>query len=263
MCFGQCRRPAGLELLHRHAWVSSGGAPIDDAVGDALCEAVKLIIVIGTTESYMWAMRTLEDRRDWRYLRPDPRLGWRLEPVPGGGSGGDDDEEDDGPQELVFDRHPRWRRFQGAFIMFPDLAVWRTSDLFERHPTNPELIRHRGRRDDLVKLQWLTKVRAGDIEAALLMDPRIAGALVGGEGRPTPFVILQPHASSDEAEAPDAAELWALVDGLNAKYSAEIRIPRENIIVADARRPLRRLGKGTLDRRGILADYADEIARLY
>jgi acyl-coenzyme A synthetase/AMP-(fatty) acid ligase len=132
--------------------------------------------------------------------------------------------------------------------------------LYTPHPTKPGLFRYRGRKDDLVKLVWLAKVRAGDMESALVSNSGIAEAMVGGEGREAPFVIIQ---LSESAQKPDETELWSTIKALNDKLSAEVHIPRENIIVTDAAKPLKKLGKGTLDRRSALADYANEIENLY
>ncbi|KAM0813825.1 putative AMP-dependent synthetase/ligase domain-containing protein [Seiridium cardinale] len=133
-------------------------------------------------------------------------------------------------------------------------------DLYTLHPTKPYLLQYRSRKDDLVKLVWLTKVRAGDMESALSSDVRITEAMGGGEGRPTPFIILQ---LAESIERPSEEELWTTVRTLNEKFSAEVHIPRENILVANPGRPLRKLGKGTLDRRAILADYEKDIPGVY
>ncbi|KAK9773758.1 putative AMP-dependent synthetase/ligase domain-containing protein [Seiridium cardinale] len=98
------------------------------------------------------------------------------------------------------------------------------------------------------------------MESALSSDVRITEALVGGEGRPTPVIILQ---FAESIERPSEEELWTIVRTLNEKFSAEIHIPRENILVANPGRPLRKLGKGTLDRRAILADYEKDISGVY
>ncbi|KUI70820.1 hypothetical protein VM1G_06265 [Cytospora mali] len=179
----------------------------------------------------------------------DKRVGWRLEHFKD-------------MYELVFDKNPAWKRFQGAFVMFPKLDVYHTQDLYSPHPTKPdEYIRYRGRKDDLAKLVWLTKVRAGDMEAALCRNPMIANAMVGSEGRPTPFVILE--VSKNGRFPTTAEELWAIVEELNETLSAEVHVPRQNVIVAHSDKPLKVLGKGTVDRRGILVDYQEEIGSVY
>lgn len=243
-----CSQSDSLELVKSLDFVVYGGAPLDGWVGDLLCTELHLVVVTGSTETNLWPLQTLEDPKDWRYYWVDERLGHRLEHF------GDD------TYELVIDRKPEFRRFQGAFHVLPGTDIWHSQDLYTPHPDKPGLLRYRGRKDDLVKLAWLTKVRAGDMESALSSDPRIKEAMVGGEGQATPFVILQladpPVRSTEE-------ELWKIVEELNEKFSAEIAIPQRNVIIADSGRPLRKLGKGTLDRRGILADYEKEIAGVY
>ena len=41
--------------------------------------------------------------------------------------------------------------------------------------------------------------------------------------------------------------------------SAEIKVPRSNIIIANQAKPLRQLGKGTLTHRAIIVEYENEI----
>lgn len=244
-----CLDARSLELVKQHKFIGFGGAPLDEWVGDMLCTEIQLLPMMGATECGIMPMLRPDDRREWRYYHFDPHLGPRLEHHYGD------------TYELVFDRDPALYRYQGAFHMYPDQDVYHTQDLYTRHPTKPDLVLYYGRKDDLIKLVWLTKVRATDMETALCASPDIAEAMVGGEGRPTPFVILQPNKTVEDKISPD--ELWPIVKGVNDTLSAEVHIPRENIIVTDPGRPLKTMSKGTLDRKGILSDYSDEITLLY
>ena len=246
-----CLDKAALELVKKHhKWIAYGGAPLEEWVGNLLCTELSLVTIVGATETCLWTLERPDDPRDWHYYRMDKRVGWHLEHFK------------DDMYELVFHRNPAWQRFQGAFVMYPGLDTYHTQDLYSPHPTRPdEYIRYRGRKDDLVKLAWLTKVRAGDMEAALCQNPLIANAMVGGEGRPTPFVILE--VPKDAGQHKTADELWPIVEELNKSLSAEVHVPRQNVIVARPDKPLKRLGKGTLDRRGILLDYQEDIGAIY
>lgn len=243
-----CSQQPSLDLVKKLKFVIYGGAPLDEWVGDILCTEVALLVVTGATEIGIFPLQTLEDPKDWRYYWIDERLGYRLEHF------------QDDTYELVIDRKPEYRRYQGAFIMFPDRDVWHTQDLYTPHPEKPGLLRYRSRKDDLVKLIWLTKVRASDMESGLSAHPQIAEALVGGDGKPTPFVILQLAESGANITE---EEIWQIVKELNEKFSAEVHIPRTNVLLTTPDRPLKKLGKGTLNRIGILADYENEIAGLY
>lgn len=49
-----------------------------------------------------------------------------------------------GLYELVFVRKPESAKHQGAFCTFPDAENYAMKDLYEKHPTKPDLWRHRG-----------------------------------------------------------------------------------------------------------------------
>ncbi|KAI0124280.1 hypothetical protein BJ170DRAFT_686642 [Xylariales sp. AK1849] len=243
-----CQSERSLELVKKHKFIVYAGAPLDEWVGDLLCTELDLLVVVGSTESSLWPLQKLDDPKEWRYYSVDKRLGHRLEHFK------------DDMYEVVVDKKPEYRRFQGIFLMCPELGVHHTADLYTPHPSKPGLIRYRGRKDDFFKLTWLTKVRANDMESALTLDRKIVEAMVGGDGKPAPFVIIQ---LAENNENPDENELWLIVERLNETLSAEVKIPRKNILVTDPSRPLKKLGKGTLNRRGIHADYEEDISRLY
>ncbi|KAK8055583.1 hypothetical protein PG993_000810 [Apiospora rasikravindrae] len=149
--------------------------------------------------------------------------------------------------------------------LFPDRDTHHSEDLYEPHPTKKHLWLHRGRADDLFKLKWMQQVKATDMERGLERHPLVATALVGGEGRPVPFIILELVSGSDEPEKMqlEEEEIESLVHEVNEQVVGQVRIPKDKLIVADPARPFRRLGKGTLDRIGVLVDYKDDIERLY
>lgn len=109
---------------------------------------------------------------------------------------------------------------------------------------------------------------APDMESGLERHPLVATALVGGEGRLVPFVILELRGGGGGEESAEKMEdfkeqMGALIGEVNGQVVGQVRIPRDNVVVADAARPFGRLGKGTLDRIGVLADYKVEIEKLY
>ncbi|CAG9955439.1 unnamed protein product [Clonostachys rosea f. rosea IK726] len=242
-----CLKEESLQLLKKQTYLMYGGAPLDEWVGDLLCTEVDFHVVVGSTETSRWPLRKLQDPRDWRYYWIDGRLGYRLEHVDGD------------LYELALERKPEWRRFQGAFIMFPTLDIYHTQDLYTPHPTKPGHVRYRGRKDDLLKLTWLAKVRASDLEEHFNMQPNIRAAMVGGNGKPSPFLIIEPETDKELG----LEEVQSTIKLLNQSLSPDICIPLQNVIIASAERPLVRLGKGTLDRRRTIDDYKEEIERLY
>uniref|UniRef100_A0A0B7KR67 AMP-dependent synthetase/ligase domain-containing protein n=1 Tax=Bionectria ochroleuca TaxID=29856 RepID=A0A0B7KR67_BIOOC len=242
-----CLKEQSLQLLKKQTYIMYGGAPLDEWVGDLLCTEVDFHVVVGSTETSRWPLRKLQDPLEWRYYWIDERLGYRLEHVDGD------------LYELVLERKPEWRRFQGAFIMFPTLDVYHTQDLYTPHPTKPGHVRYRGRKDDLLKFKWLAKVRATDLEEHFNMQPNIKAAMVGGNSKPSPFLIVEPETDKEL----DLDEVQSMIKLLNQSLSPDICIPLQNVIIASAERPLVRLGKGTLDRRRTIDEYKEEIERLY
>ncbi|KAK8050689.1 transferase family protein [Apiospora phragmitis] len=214
--------------------------------GELLCRDV-LVSIVGSTEMGSLMLRRYADPADWRYYQFDERLGYRIVPHGGGGGGAG----------------ARVRRWQPVFELFPDKSVHHSEDLYERHPTKKDLWLHRGRADDKFKLKWMQQVKATDMESGLERHPLVATALVAGEGRPVPFVILELHDSEEKEKKQFEEEIRSLIDQVNEQVVGQVRIPRDKVIMADSARPYRRLDKGTLDRVGVLADYKDEIEKLY
>ncbi|KAK8095735.1 AMP-binding enzyme [Apiospora kogelbergensis] len=264
-----CRAPDGLARFQKLGQVMSGGAAIDPLTGDQLCQqgsGVTLSILYGSTEMGAMLMHPCVKAADWKYYHFDERMGYRMDPR-GRGAGEDSGNSNTGQlYELVLDRKPEYARWQPIFELFPNKTVHRSEDLFEAHPTKKGLWLHRARADDLVKLQWLQKIKAVDIESGLERHPLVATALVGGEGRPVPFVILELVSKGGEGREGAKTleeEIENMIHEVNEQVVGQVRIPRDKVIVADSGRPFKRLGKGTLDRIGVLADYKDDIEKLY
>lgn len=252
-----CLDTTSLARARKLKWVCWAGAPLDKWAGDLLYEHVVMAPALGATDGGWYPTETAPDKepREWDYFKFSWRLGIRMEPI------GEQDFH-----ELVIHRDPALRRYQAAFFLHPGLTEWRTKDLYTPHPTKPGLWRYARRADDLFKLAWLTKVKAEDVENALERHAAVSRALVGGDARPTPFIIVEPRQALLERNLPDVEvkeEIWRAVEEVNASMVAEVKIPKVNIIVVDPKRPLQRLAKGTLNRRAILAAYEQDINQLY
>ncbi len=262
LCLGE----RGLALLRSLRYLSWAGAALDRWAGDLLARHTVMIPFIGSTEMSALQLRDNANRDEWYYYRLDRRTGYRMDPFAAAEHGPDGAVTTPALFEMVLDRRPEWAAHQGVFVTFPHLDVYRTSDLYAAHPTDSGLWLFAGRADDLFKLKWQTRVRAAEIEAELERHPRISRAMVGGQGREEPFVIVelaaaQPNGAEKAGLLRD--DIWAAVRDVNEKLLPEVKILPSHIIIADPARPLKRALKGTLNRHAINEAYKDDIERLY
>lgn len=168
--------------------------------------------------------------------------------------------------ELPKDGEPNL--FQNAFwcTQFKDLRRIETKELYA--PVKDSDGRTRwvfsARKDDLTKLEWLAKFHAQDIEKRIREHPGVLSVFVGGEGRPTPYVIVEPKDGSTDGEDAKAL-LQELYESLvkSSVDHTEIRIPKETIFITKPGRPLKRSLKQTLMRKEIEKDYSAEIEEAY
>lgn len=104
-----------------------GGAPLARLCGDKISRVTWLANSIDSTEAFNLANLVLVDPADWEYFEWNPNAGIAMEPT-----------EDGQLTELVIHRQ-HGNEDQTVFHNFPELAEWRTNDLYEQHPTQPAL----------------------------------------------------------------------------------------------------------------------------
>ena len=75
-----CRDPNTLEQVRALKYVHYVGAPLKQSVGDSLCEHVKLVSALGSTEAGPYYVKFHGGERDWNYHQFCPSIGLTMEP---------------------------------------------------------------------------------------------------------------------------------------------------------------------------------------
>ncbi|KZP22007.1 NAD(P)-binding protein [Athelia psychrophila] len=99
-----------------------------------------------------------------------------------------------------------------------------------------------------------------------MSSPVVGGVVIFGRGRNQVGLLVEPVPGAvvtDEDLAQFRNRIWPIVEEANHDASAYSRIFKEMIIVTDARKPLPRVGKGTVAKKAAMALYATEIDALY
>lgn len=175
-------------------------------------------------------------------------------------------DEAEGIFELVIRRKdPRDAGDQPCFYTFPDLDEWTTGDLYKAHPSLPDHWMYCGRADDIIVFSNGEKLNPVTIEETLAGHPAIKGAVVGGQDRFQPALILEPTEPPKDKAAEEALinGVWPLMEEINAMTVAHGRIVRRLVMVADVEKPFPRSGKGSIQRGLALKAYNEEIDALY
>lgn len=151
------------------------------------------------------------------------------------------------------------------FYTFPEKSEWPTGDLFKAHPTLPDHWRYHGRADNLIVFSNGEKLNPVTIEETMLGHPAIKGAIVVGDQRFQPALILEPvKIPADKAAAESLiADVWPLVEQVNKLTVSHGRILRDFIVISDPERPFARSPKGSIQRNPTIRDYKDFIDKVY
>ncbi|KAL8668541.1 MAG: hypothetical protein Q9168_006833 [Polycauliona sp. 1 TL-2023] len=256
-----CGKADTLAKVKQLKYVQYAGAPLRKDVGDLIAGEVGLVSAIGSTEAGAWFPRA-QAATDWNYASFMKGTGIEFE------HRGND------LYELVFRRRDEYRRWQQIFNIYPDLDVFHTKDLFTKHPTKDDLWAYAGRADDIVTFSHGIDVHAAKLEGIIESDPRIRGALVGGEGRSRPFLILEfsQDPSKDLGKRTDLEisgqqtqidDIWSAVEAANELCLESVRLTKGLTLITGADRPLPRTAKGTIARHDAAALYAKQIETLY
>ncbi|KAK4503510.1 hypothetical protein PRZ48_004425 [Zasmidium cellare] len=247
------RNPAYLESLKKYDWVGFAGAPLAHSIGDVLTKTrIRVQSIMGQMDSggYPTLISSLDD---WKYARFEEIQGFHLQSF------------SQDTWELCVRRQPGDQR--PAFLLNPEIDVYHTRDLWKKVPGLEGYWATAGRVDDFVKLASLTKFNAIVIESVLEQDPGIEKALVGGDGRNWPFVLLEPSQQLRETCGGQVElmieSVWPQLQMANTSIHADARLGKDLLLFTAAESPIQRTAKGTSQRQATFAIYAKDIEALY
>ena len=173
-----------------------------------------------------------------------------------------------GLYELFLLRDPKLDLYQGVFNTFPTIQEWSMNDLYSRHPDPAKnfLYTYNGRKDDVIVLNNGEKIAPALMEATLMSDPLVKGAMIVGRGK------FQPAALIDLAEEPPKGvkqrhqmveRLLPVMAEANEHAPAHGKLDQYHILFADPKKPIYYLGQGKIQRHRTHDLYIKNIEEVY
>lgn len=243
------KEPDGLEKCRSLKFLLYAGGPLSQSAGDALSKVTDVCQFYGSTET--GPVQALVPRREnWASLEWNPVQEVIMEPY------------EDQIYEMTMRRNPNLLQIRSLSANFPDEEVWHTKDLFRRDPTNPDLWKFHGRKDDIVVLSNGEKFNPVPSELKILGHPLLDGALIIGQGHPQPCLILEAKDPEQTLEHIVDA-VWPTIETANSQAPGQARVTRDMILITNPSRPLERSPKGTVVRSTTIRQYQSEIDELY
>ncbi|KUJ09297.1 uncharacterized protein LY89DRAFT_690344 [Mollisia scopiformis] len=247
--------PSAQQDLAKLKHVAYAGGPLRPTTGDKLAKMVPhLSSYIGATECG-WFHTLSGDNKVWDSLKFYSDIGYRFEEI------------SDGIFELVIVKDDRTNKYQPIFQVFPDISEYRTKDLYSANSEAPGWWKYRGRADDLIVLSNGEKINPIPLENVIGSHPSIKAALVIGEYRFIPSLLVEidaenyPETESERHQLLD--NIWPVVQEANKIAPGFSKIPKSLILFAKPEKPFLRAGKGTVQRQLTVREYAEELERLY
>ncbi|KAF2468470.1 acetyl-CoA synthetase-like protein [Lindgomyces ingoldianus] len=237
------------------------GGDVAEPFGDAVSSRVKLFNVNGATEMASFpALRPTGNWSSnvWKYIMPHPVAGidFRCHSWDGG----------DAKYEAVIVRNADPEFVQPIFTVYPHLDEYHSGDLFSPHPTIPGLWEYRGRGDDCFVLVTGSNICPLMMEQKVIVHPEVKGVLMIGQRRPAPALLVETCSTkelSPEAQAEMVDMIWPLIEEGNLSYYEAARVTKDRVLLTYPDKPMKRAGKGTVQRRATVDMYMKEIEELY
>ncbi|KAJ3879760.1 acetyl-CoA synthetase-like protein [Lentinula edodes] len=235
--------------------LSFGGGPIAPSVAESLiARGVPVSAGYGGTEFGVVSELRVDNAETWQYFefRDRTNIRWVA--------------QGDGTFEAQF---LTCKTHHLAVENLTDTRGYATSDLFEPHPTIPNLWKIVGRIDDVIIHSNGEKTVPEPIESIVSASPLINGAVMFGRQRDQPGIILEPlpgyriDAKNDAEVSKFRNLVWPAIEEANKIAPSFSRIFKEMILIVNPEKPLPRVGKGTVAKKAALALYETEINELY
>ncbi|KAF7341014.1 Acetyl-CoA synthetase-like protein [Mycena sanguinolenta] len=234
--------------------------PLASRIGDALfSQGANILPIYGATEfgipTVVKRHQAEVDAGEWAWFRFNNRVNVRWEP------------QGDGTFECQLLTVPE--TYQVCVENLPDVKGYSTKDLFERHPTKPDLYKIVGRLDDVLIMANGEKTVPAPMEDVLGASSFITGAVMFGRERNQVGVLIEPN-HKYELDPTDEQQLvkyrnliWPVVAEANEVAPAFAQIYKEMILVTQPAKPMIRAPKGTVIKKPTIALYKQEIEDLY
>ncbi|KAI0490870.1 acetyl-CoA synthetase-like protein [Xylaria cf. heliscus] len=245
--------PGAMELFEGLDFLVSSGAPLNPTIGDRLAPIVPLISPYGTTEIFIMPELAVEPE-DWVFHEFNPRFQHEMQVY----------DSDEGTYELVVFADDSNKDTSALYHNLPGTKVYRTKDLFTRHPTKPTLFKYYGRRDDIIVLANGLKLNPIPLEAHLQSHQSLRGALMIGNARTHTALIVEPKEALSRSEQEKLMDdLWPLVEESNLLIGSQGRLQKGMLLCTQPKKPFVRTGKGTIIRKLSQALYQEDLDGLY
>jgi acyl-coenzyme A synthetase/AMP-(fatty) acid ligase len=241
--------PGALEILAGLDEIMYGGGVLSQSSGSKIARVTRLTNTWGSTENGM-PITLQTDREDWPYMAFEPNytgLSWR--------------QQGENLFEMVFVRTPSTLQYQATFAINPEASEWPTRDIWSQHPQKPHHWRYEGRLDDLICFADGNKYHPIGEETRLCSHPLIRSAIMVGERRRQPALLLELRGSFDRDDALE--KVWPTVAEGNAVAPSVGQIAKTHILFASPEKPFARAGKGTVQRQSTMDLYRDELDDVY
>ena len=240
-------------LIRLLQFVAYVGGTLSKDIGDFISSRMKLITLMGSTETMLLPIELNANHADWEYLPISDFLGHEFQL------------SRDGLRELVIIRNQELDLFQGVFSTFPDINEYHMSDLYDRHPTKPGSWIFRARADDIIAFSNAEKLNPVTMESVISAHPLVNSAVIGGHGEFQSGLLIEPKVSPTTIQEKEQLlhEIWPIVVQANRDCPAHGRIMKNFVIFTTPEKPMPRAGKDTVQRHAALKLYAEEFKALY
>ncbi|KAF3764063.1 hypothetical protein M406DRAFT_107415 [Cryphonectria parasitica EP155] len=241
--------PDGIEYFRGIDFVCYTGSPFSPSAGQQLVQVTDLVPLYGSTEAFQ-TPQLVPDKEDWAYMEWNPHFKHEMQLA------------EDGLYEMVLFADASTEKRSALNHNCPGVSEWRTRDLFQAHPSKPNLWQYYGRRDDVIVLWDSHKFNPIQSELIIGACKSLSGVLIIGKGRRQLALILEARADYGGDDQALIDEVWPLVEQVNAKNPQNNQIDRSKILVIPPATFVR-AGKGTVIRKLSEQKLQTQIDELY
>lgn len=218
------------------------GGSIPQWAGNVVSGQTRLYQLLGSSECGLFPLVLQSgpgSLEDWNYLQIHPSFGAEFQHRFGN------------TFELTIVKQQNLDHYQPVFSLFPTSQRYHTRDLFEAHPSKPELWVYYGHEDDIIVFLNGEKTNPVSFEQHVCSHPQVRSALVAGYQMKEAILLIE----LEERDAPAlqdragfVSHLWPTIREANRLCPAHAKIVEDRIIFTDASKPFVRTDKGTVQR---------------